>query len=256
MRSRKQHGARQNPPFKFLKPWKAEDIRRYHYLLYAGRYKKQPTEQEEIELSKFKCPIPWAELKKRWLEWRGLIKPHVLEPREYLTIQKAPEAMRDQLFINSDEHLRQHNRANWYGVHPHIMLFAGTFIQELRREGIPMFAHNAMRTTDQQLALYNGGTSSNPGPKAAHTVGGAVDIIHSRLYWEGMSKAEWTYLGIVGKKVAQRLNIPLVWGGDWSSPYDPAHWELRDWRTLEINFEPYVKRLTPTGLLSYHKVYY
>jgi peptidoglycan L-alanyl-D-glutamate endopeptidase CwlK len=28
------------------------------------------------------------------------------------------------------------------------------------------------------------------------------------------------------KGVAKELNIPIVWGGDWKSPYDPPHWEL------------------------------
>lgn len=29
------------------------------------------------------------------------------------------------------------------------------------------------------------------------------------------------------KKVAKELNIPITWGGDWSSPFDPPHFQLK-----------------------------
>lgn len=28
------------------------------------------------------------------------------------------------------------------------------------------------------------------------------------------------------KQVAKELNIPITWGGDWKSPYDPPHFQL------------------------------
>ena len=26
------------------------------------------------------------------------------------------------------------------------------------------------------------------------------------------------------------IGVKVVWGGDWTRPYDPAHWELADWK--------------------------
>jgi hypothetical protein len=57
----------------------------------------------------------------------------------------------------------------------------------------------------------------------------AVDMVSTNYAWE-LTKAEWFAIGVIGKRVAERLDIDVVWGGDWTRPYDPAHWELADWR--------------------------
>ena len=39
-------------------------------------------------------------------------------------------------------------------------------------------------------------------------------------------------IGGVGKEVARKMGLRVTWGGDFKSLYDPAHWELTDWRTV------------------------
>ncbi|QCS37219.1 hypothetical protein [Tortoise microvirus 70] len=64
----------------------------------------------------------------------------------------------------------------------------------------------------------------------------AVDIVHFGRYWD-LSPKEWAVVGLIGKEVARRRNIKIVWGGDWRF-WDPAHWELKDWKALRVPDNP------------------
>jgi hypothetical protein len=147
-------------------------------------------------------------------------------------VQDAPARMAFPHEMDATWVLRQHDRADWSGVDDRIARFAASLIETLRKHDVPFYVHMARRTPGEQRDLYNAGRSKVPGPKAAHTVGYAVDIVHARFHWD-LTPEEWRYVGIVGKRVAQRLGLGVTWGGDWSF-YDPAHWELKGWRDAEV----------------------
>lgn len=133
-------------------------------------------------------------------------------------------------FFTSELALAQHERADWQLVDPRVKLFAARMVEEMRKIGVPIFVHSAYRTKQEQDALVERGRSKAKWPRAPHSQGAAVDLVHSRYAWE-LTKGEWAMIGKLGKEVAQRIGVPIVWGGDFRTFYDPAHWELEDWRT-------------------------
>lgn len=158
-------------------------------------------------------------------------------------------------YFTSNEALHQHERADWQQTHPDIQAFTGHLIYYYRKRDIPMFAHSAFRTEQEQRDLFFKGRTTTRYPRASHCQGCAVDIVHARLFWDGIHPAEWAAFGVIGKMIAEKLNIKIVWGGDWSEPYDPAHWELANWRTdIRPLRASTPLRLTPTALRSKHPV--
>ena len=55
-----------------------------------------------------------------------------------------------------------------------------------------------------------------------------MDIVHASRAWN-LTKKEWDVLGSIGKEIARKRNLKMEWGGDWKF-YDPAHWQIKDWR--------------------------
>jgi hypothetical protein len=141
----------------------------------------------------------------------------------------APERLRvGPAFMTSDRYLRYHNRADWQQTDPRIQLFAARLIETFRKRQIPLYVHAAFRTKEVQQEKFKQGHSKVQWPRASHCQGKSVDIVHAGYHWD-MSKDEWALIGKVGKELAHRLGLEVTWGGDWSF-YDPAHWELSDWR--------------------------
>lgn len=169
----------------------------------------------------------------------------------------APQRLQRQAHFYSPGWLRQQDRANWSGVDPRIQLHAARLIEALQRCGIPAFVHCAMRTKAEQDAAFAAGHSKLQWPRAAHCVGGAVDIVHGVFAWD-LSPMEWALIGKLGLDLHNRLMLGLpearrygiVWGGNWSF-YDPAHWELSDWQRLPLpaSTAP-VLRQTPRHILG------
>lgn len=149
------------------------------------------------------------------------------EPERY---KDALDGIRDLGFLGSEKYQEQQYRADRCGVHPSLLAFETAFVKRLKALGVPVFCHGAKRSYAEQAALYAKGRSKIP-KYGAHTVGGAVDIIHSTKAWEIPKKA-WDVFGHIGKEIAVQQSVDLVWGGDWNF-YDPAHWELRNWRDLD-----------------------
>jgi hypothetical protein len=164
--------------------------------------------------------------------------------------QTAMRELMDKPFCSSLKYREQQARSERKGAfydkeaknYP-IVIFEAAFIRDLRRRGMPFFAHNMVRTAKQQDKLYKDGKSQRKGGKSAHNYGMAVDIIHSVHGWN-IDKLSWEIVGHIGKEVAQRLGIEVRWGGDWNSNgvivldddkerfWDPAHWELANWTEL------------------------
>lgn len=125
----------------------------------------------------------------------------------------------------------QARKADWVGVHPHVMEFHRVLKKRCERLGIPMYAHEAMRSIDRQRDLYAQGVTKAKGRDGPHTQGFAFDFVHSAKGWN-LDKRQWSLIGHIGSELSISAGIPMVWGGDFKSIYDPAHWELKDWRLL------------------------
>lgn len=158
----------------------------------------------------------------------------------------ALRAMINRAFLESEKHQGQQWRANREGAHPRILEFEKALVKRFASMGVPLFAHCVVRTPEDQTAAYVAGHSrikgTDPYPHRAF----AVDIIHGVKGWN-LPEQSWDLIGHVGFEVAKNLGIGMVWGGDWDGDgdksdqklYDPAHWELAYWRSLEP-FPPFM----------------
>lgn len=143
--------------------------------------------------------------------------------------------MVDRPFLESRNWQEQQWRAVRAGAHWDILEFEKVFIKAAARMGIPMFAHNMVRTSAEQTELYIRGVSRAKAGQSPHNFGCAVDIVHSLKAWD-LSKFEWQLLGHIGKEHAARRGLKVTWGGDWRSFYDPAHWQITGWRQVLTYF--------------------
>lgn len=139
--------------------------------------------------------------------------------------------VRNSAFFETQRWKDQQWRALRDGAHPDLIVFEAAFHRAMRKLNIPTFAHNMVRDDAHQNALYVQGVTKSKAGKSPHNYGLAVDIVHSTKAWD-LTPEQWAVFGHVGKEVAKRLAIPIIWGGDWKF-FDPAHWELENWRTLK-----------------------
>lgn len=109
-----------------------------------------------------------------------------------------------------------------------IVKFARSFVKALQAHGVPARCTEVYRGKERQNALKAQGRSRASFGQSAHNYGMACDVIHADLGWD-MNRVQWALFGIIGKEIARRQHLSLVWGGDWDF-WDPAHWELADWR--------------------------
>lgn len=150
---------------------------------------------------------------------------------EEATLREALAAIADRQFCLGTKYRDQQGRADFKGVDPSIEEFGRLLVKRMRRLDVPMFVVTAMRGEADQNAAFVLGTSNARFGQSAHNFGFAVDVIHGVKGWN-LSRKEWSIIGHVGKELAGQRGIKVTWGGDWKRPWDPAHWELTDWRAL------------------------
>lgn len=155
------------------------------------------------------------------------------------TWKQAVERIVNHDQVRSRKLTEQRMRPVAGGASPVLLDFLWHMYKRCDGRGIPVYAHCIVRTYEQQLAEYREGNSrDSPQDGLWPHKGTAVDIIHSIHGWQ-MSEYEWLILGEIGKELANQRGFDIVWGGDWIPKgskalvgWDPAHWELRDWRKL------------------------
>lgn len=156
-----------------------------------------------------------------------LLPPREASPENETVLQ----GLRDRAFMMGEKYAEQQLRADREGSRPEILAFYDAFQRQLRALGVPMFAHVFVRSSAEQDAAFSRGVSRAQAGQSPHNFGFAVDIVHSRRGWN-LSKAEWAVIGHIGQDVASRNQMRITWGGDFKSLYDPAHWEMRNWKAL------------------------
>ncbi len=92
---------------------------------------------------------------------------------------------------------------------------------------------------DQEKAFALGHSRAHFGQSAHNwSPAVAVDVVPYPLNWED-TKAFQALAKIVLEK-AKELDIPIVWGGSWTSIKDMPHYELGpNWRVWAKNSKPY-----------------
>ena len=141
----------------------------------------------------------------------------------------AVKDVRNLDFCLSQKFFDQQARASREGAHPDIVEFEKTLVRPMRKLGVPLCAHEFVRGQEAQTLAYVSGNSKAKYGESPHNFGCAVDVIHGTRGWSIPRKA-WEVIGHVGKEIAVAKSIPIVWGGDFSRLWDPAHWELKNWR--------------------------
>lgn len=164
------------------------------------------------------------------------VSPPTSEAR-VMDYQTALRQLINKEFISSVRYREQQGRAVRVGAYVDpdtntapILEFEKALVADLRRRGVPMFAHCVMRDHMEQSRLHALGRSKAAAGLSPHQHGMAVDIIHGTRGWE-IDRRSWAIIGHIGKEVAERIGVQISWGGDWRF-YDPAHWELAEWRHL------------------------
>lgn len=148
---------------------------------------------------------------------------------DIITYAKAVEDIRNLDFCLSQKFFEQQHRADRSGADADILEFERTLVRRMRKLGVPMFAHCVMRGEDDQARAYVSGNSNAKWGESPHNYGMAVDLIHGIRAWS-ISRKSWEVIGHMGKEAAKAKGIPIVWGGDFKRLWDPAHWELANWR--------------------------
>lgn len=170
----------------------------------------------------------------------------------------APARLAAPAFMRKDAFLRQMDRADWQHVDRRLMRWAAVFIELARKRDIPLYVHCALRTEVDQARVNIQGNSKAHYPRSAHNIGEAVDIVHGVYHWE-MTRQEWQMLYVLGLRALDLVNadlkkadkLDLTWGGHFKSLYDPAHWEIADYRSRirRLPVGPPV-RYTPRAILA------
>ena len=107
------------------------------------------------------------------------------------------------------------------GVHPDLVCVVK---QAIKITPIDFTVLEGLRTMERQMTLFKEGASKTL--KSRHLTGHAVDLgawVDNQVDW---SWPLYYQISDVMKQAAHELNIPIEWGGDWSSFKDGPHFQL------------------------------
>lgn len=158
---------------------------------------------------------------------RPLATPHQTVP----SWADHPVAGRLVLFPGHSSWLnwqRDQVRADWSNVDVRLKAWSRRVVKAAADRGVPLYVHTAMRSQAEQERLKADGFSQlTSGP---HQRGVALDLVHTVHAWD-MTRDEWQFLHDFAMSFWKET-VPLRWGGDFQSLYDPAHYELHPWREV------------------------
>jgi len=176
----------------------------------------------------------------------------MLEPvPELKDVNRAvKDHQRPKDFFFSSYYLRTFDRADYQGAPAALRLFTWRYMRALRARGLPFYVHTCWRDPLTQKILKSEGRSTlSSGP---HQRSCAVDVVSAIDHWE-IPDPLWSYVGTLGESVARGLHLgrgldektlKVEWGGRWNF-YDPAHWQLSDWKHRPVIDPSEPLRLSP-----------
>lgn len=109
-------------------------------------------------------------------------------------------------------------------IHPDLAAVVRATCDDWTRDGNSLIVTEGIRTKARQEQLFKAGASQTLNSR--HLTGHAVDLacrVFTEVRWD------WPLyyrLGALMKSNALRLQIPIVWGGDWATFKDGPHFEL------------------------------
>ncbi len=147
--------------------------------------------------------------------------------------------MIDRAFCEGQRYKEQQHRADLTNAHPALLEVLRKSVRRLKKMGVPVFAHCVLRSPSDQARLYAKGLSNAKPGESPHQYGLAFDLIHGVKAWN-LTDRQWAIIKHVVFEVAAACGVKLRWGGDWDGDgdihdqrlYDPAHFELADWRDI------------------------
>ena len=113
------------------------------------------------------------------------------------------------------------SRMNLRGVHPNLVKVVERAIELTE---VDFTVTEGLRTKERQKQLFAAGASMTLNSR--HLTGHAVDVaalVGGKVRWD------WPLYGRIAsafKQAAKELDIPIVWGGDWTKLRDGPHFEL------------------------------
>lgn len=117
--------------------------------------------------------------------------------------------------------LSQKSRDRLSGVHPDLAKVVERTIEITK---VDFAVLEGVRSIARQEQLVKAGASQTM--KSRHITGHAVDL---GAYVGGSVRWDWPLydkLAVAMKKAAAELNVPIEWGGNWTSFKDGPHFQL------------------------------
>ena len=107
------------------------------------------------------------------------------------------------------------------GVHPDLVRVVH---RALELSKVDFSIVEGLRTVERQKELLASGASRTMNSR--HITGHAVDLAP---FIAGQIRWDWPPFYDIAKAMkaaAAELNVPIIWGGDWTTFKDGPHWEL------------------------------
>lgn len=107
------------------------------------------------------------------------------------------------------------------GVHPDLVRVVH---RALQLSPIDFGISEGLRTMERQIQLKKAGASKTLNSR--HLSGHAVDVvayIGSEVRWDWPL---YEQIAVAFRQAARELDVPIVWGGDWTTLKDGPHFEL------------------------------
>lgn len=113
---------------------------------------------------------------------------------------------------------------NLMGVHADLVKVVRKTYEDWRSTGGDLIVTEGVRSKERQAQLMAAGASMTMDSR--HLTGHAIDLavkIGGKVDW---SWPPFHRLGMLMKSNARLLDVPIVWGGDWTTFKDGPHFEL------------------------------
>jgi len=117
--------------------------------------------------------------------------------------------------------LSRRSLARLEGVHPDLVLVVR---EAVALTPVDFMVTEGLRTTDRQASLVRAGASRTRNSR--HLTGHAVDVA---AMVDGQIRWDWPLYPRIArafKSAAARLEVAVIWGGDWPTLRDGPHFEL------------------------------